>query len=145
LIEIRPATINDAQLLLDWRNDPITRQNAFNSEPISLETHTEWLSRKLNAADTVIWILEENGQPVAQIRYDQAEISIVVAPEARGKGHGSTLLMISAPLACRRFSVPSVFGLVKKNNVASCRAFEKSGFTRTELDACFKYEWALPK
>jgi hypothetical protein len=35
--------MEDADLLLRWRNDPTTRANSFDSSPIDREDHIRWV------------------------------------------------------------------------------------------------------
>jgi UDP-2,4-diacetamido-2,4,6-trideoxy-beta-L-altropyranose hydrolase len=150
-LSLRLANANDAGLLWGWANDPVCRNNAFDSNPIEWETHVRWLDQKLAAPDCRIWILEKDGRSVGQIRYDRkekcAEIDFAVAPEARGQGLGTTLLKLSAPQACDGLRVEKLIGFVKQENRASIRAFERAGFQQTETIAragglCSKFECA---
>ena len=36
-IKLRPATIEDAEMILEWRNYAVTRANSFTKEIITLE------------------------------------------------------------------------------------------------------------
>ena len=44
---LREATIGDARMLLDWRNDESTRSASLNSEEIPWEGHLAWFKRVL--------------------------------------------------------------------------------------------------
>ena len=46
-IHIRKATEQDCLLFFQWKNDPVTLANSFQSEEVPLERHTEWFSRAL--------------------------------------------------------------------------------------------------
>lgn len=46
-LEIRTANIDDAQLLFDWRKDPVTQKNSINQNDFSFEQHLEWLKQSL--------------------------------------------------------------------------------------------------
>jgi RimJ/RimL family protein N-acetyltransferase len=150
-LSLRPATIDDAALLFDWRNDSAVRASAFDQSLFSFDVHRAWLKSKLECRDCMIWILESDGEPLGQIRYDRvgtcAEIDIAVSETQRGKGLGSKLLQMSADKACHRLGVDRLVGIVKDENPASCRAFEKAGFQRIGAvfhreDKCFRYERA---
>lgn len=147
---LRLATVRDALLLWEWRNDPDVHESAFNGAPIVWESHQTWLAAKLASSASRIWILSREGQPVAQARYDRvgqlAEIGYSVSRSARGAGLGGCVLQATAPLACRALSVPRVVGLVKVGNRASVRSFEHAGFRRVgrtsrQGHACFEFEW----
>jgi RimJ/RimL family protein N-acetyltransferase len=133
---LRAATRHDARLLWEWANDPAVRANAFHPEPIPWETHRAWLDRKLAAPDCRLWMLERDGEPVGQVRYDSdgdaAEIGLSVAAAHRGQGLGKTLLALSVERACAELEVARLVAFVMPHNCASIRAFETNGFRRVE-------------
>jgi UDP-2,4-diacetamido-2,4,6-trideoxy-beta-L-altropyranose hydrolase len=142
-ITIRPATMGDASLIWRWSNDPVTRNNSFNKKPILWSEHVDWYQKKLNSKDCRIWLLEQNGIPVAQIRYDRldhnrAQISYMVDPDQRAKGFGTKILQMTSLLACEELAVTILEGEMFAHNTGSIKAFEKAGFakidTRTSSD-----------
>ena len=48
-MKLRKATFNDWRILLDWRNDSLTRKNSFTQEILKEETHKEWFKKKLTS------------------------------------------------------------------------------------------------
>jgi RimJ/RimL family protein N-acetyltransferase len=134
MLALREATAEDAELLLAWRNDPVTRANSFEQGAIELESHRAWLTRKLASPDTRLWILTDDGVPAGQVRYDRrghaGEVSVAIAPEFRGRGFGSAILRLSAPRACSELALSEIRALVKPSNQASLAAFERAGFQR---------------
>lgn len=93
---IRPAEFSDWKLLLDWRNDPQTRQNSISSAEIVEENHKQWLQLTLESKLRKIFIYELD-RPVGTLRLDTIDtetnvLSWTVAPDARGKGVGSDML-----------------------------------------------------
>lgn len=136
-LSLRPATRSDARLLWLWRNDESVRLTAFQTAYVRWETHCEWLEMKLSADDVRMWILEEDGLPVGQIRYDRtpngAEIDVTVAPECRNRGLGKKLLQLSAKQACVSLGVEMLVGIVKSANEASKRVFTASGFRAKQM------------
>jgi RimJ/RimL family protein N-acetyltransferase len=150
-LALRRATMADAKRLWEWANDEMVRRVSFNPQPIAWDDHEAWLAMKLAAPRTRIWVLEENDEPVGQVRYDSAgdlaEIGYSVAAAARGHGLGAALLGRSAPLACRELGVRRLVGLVRDGNQASCRTFERAGFTASGTEPrdgvrCTRYTWS---
>lgn len=129
-IEIRDATINDAEILFEWANDPNTRQNSFNPETIEWNNHISWLKKKLIDPLTKIYILYYHHTQIATVRFDTNKntiIGITVAPSHRGLGLGAEVLKI----ATNKFWINNnneIFAYIKKGNFASQRIFEKAGF-----------------
>jgi RimJ/RimL family protein N-acetyltransferase len=135
----RPAQPNDSALYFDWANDPDTRRQSFNSEPISAETHANWFTRKLMDADALLFVFEnEAGDPVGQVRFERHpeadmpdEIIIGLSIDARFRGQGlAGQLLQQGCSACRKQwgDVP-IHAYIKPNNWASVRAFERADFT----------------
>jgi UDP-2,4-diacetamido-2,4,6-trideoxy-beta-L-altropyranose hydrolase len=132
-LRLRRGSIQDAELLWRWANDPGVRKNSLHPETIPLSEHVEWLHGKIASSGTRIWILELNQLPVAQIRYDRvhnntAEIDFSVAPEYRHRGLGTMVLVLTYYIACRELGVKRLRGLVVSSNKASAYAFAKAGF-----------------
>ena len=76
------------QFLFRLRNEDEVRKNSFQTSEIPYSSHENWFAQKLQDVNTVIYILERNGQAIGQIRADRrertAEISYALCSEARG-------------------------------------------------------------
>jgi UDP-2,4-diacetamido-2,4,6-trideoxy-beta-L-altropyranose hydrolase len=134
MITIREAALDDEHHLLAWRNDAVTRALAFTQHEITADEHSAWFRGKLADARCVILIAEEDGQPVAQVRFDRvdariAEAHIAVDPAARGRGVGRSALRLALPGARRALGVDKVLARIKRENTASLRAFHAAGFS----------------
>ena len=64
---LREVTKSDWKVLLEWRNDKITRQNSFNSDLVSVSEHKEYIKNAINNPDRTIFILEYNEISVGRI------------------------------------------------------------------------------
>ena len=140
-IDIRPVCPDDCELILDWRNDPESQKQSYNSSVIDPETHRAWFERKMKDPACLFYVLTYDGTPAGQFRIDIrngiGEISYTVAPLYRGMGIG-TLLLKSA-VKTGKGKVNALIGFVRSGNSASKRCFEKAGFTefKTGDDSCF--------
>jgi len=47
-VRLRRATASDADLLLDWANDPVTRAASFHPDPIDRSGHVRWLAARVH-------------------------------------------------------------------------------------------------
>jgi RimJ/RimL family protein N-acetyltransferase len=133
MLNLRRADRDDEDLVLTLRNDPSTRQVSFSATEISPEEHHAWFRRKLEDPDCALLIVEVDGQPVGQVRLDRiredlAEISIGLAPNARGRGIGTSALRMAASAASERLGVCGLRALVKEENAPSLAAFAAAGF-----------------
>lgn len=131
---LRPTDADDALRYFEWTNDPEVRRNSFSVRSISLDEHRAWFARKLASPQVLMLVLETEGNPVGQIRFDVdgavAFIGFSLLSAARGKGLGSYLLREGVRLL--RSSHPEVLtvrGLVKGGNTPSQRAFVAAGFS----------------
>lgn len=141
-LTLRPATADDAELLLRWANDPLTRAASFHPRPIAAETHRAWLARLLESGAGRLWIGMIDDRAIGQVRFDPTgtpppsgearppatvEVSISVAPEARGRGCGRALL--AAGLAeARRHGARRFVAYVRPENAVSVALFRGAGF-----------------
>ena len=127
--KLRKVTKSDWKILLEWRNDKITRQNFFNSELVSINEHKEYISHTKTNPNRKLFILEYNEIPVGAIREDKLErggefeLSYTISPMYRGKKIGQ--IMISLYLIERK---GYFLCEVKEENIPSIKMIEKLGF-----------------
>lgn len=128
----RPATVEDARLLLDWRNDPTTRSVSRSTEEITWETHVAWLTSVLADPERSLHVVEDDGRAIGTVRGDHLggidwEVSITVAPELRGRGRGGSVL--SAGERALLSSRPTrLIATIHDENTSSRRLFENAGY-----------------
>lgn len=138
MIALRPATTADAELLLAWANDPVTRAAGFHRQAIDPATHGRWLAARLADPAARLFVgLDAYGRPVGQLRLDagpdgRVEVGISVAPEARGQGVGHDLLRagLDAAHTDPALRVDVYVARIRPDNEASIRLFTKVGFLR---------------
>jgi RimJ/RimL family protein N-acetyltransferase len=134
---IRTVTMDDAELLLAWRNDEETRQMSRRVDRIGPNEHHAWLASALEDPDRLLALFLIDDEPVASVRYDRqapdAEVSITVAPDRRGRGVAS-LALRAAESALRQEwpHVEALVAIVHVTNAPSRRLFERDGY---QLDA----------
>ncbi|MCP5161966.1 MAG: GNAT family N-acetyltransferase [Hahellaceae bacterium] len=123
---LRPAAMADAKRLLDWRNDPHTREASFQSDVIRFDDHCGWLERVLANDSYQLWIAELDGQPVGHVRACTSDVettlSWMVAPSARGKGVGKQMVKMAVKLLSGKIRAE-----VKSGNAGSARIAEFAG------------------
>ena len=130
---IRDITHSDCNLLFQWANDVTVRNNAVNTSPILWETHEKWFNQRINSADVKFYILEINGTPAGQARYELNNnfwvIDYSIDINFRGLGYGKFLIKNTLELLK---SFP-IMALVKTDNLASIKIFEALNFKQTEV------------
>jgi RimJ/RimL family protein N-acetyltransferase len=132
-LRLRPASLDDAELLLEWRNDLSTREASHNTAPICIDEHIEWLKRILANENRHLYVAEIDGAPVGTVRADYEnpgyELSWTVSPSMRGHGVGKDMVRLLAKTIS-----DSIRAEVKAGNIASIRIAEAAGmvFEREE-------------
>lgn len=128
---LRAAAADDAELLLRWRNDPLTRANSRNKGEVSADEHRAWLQASLTNPHRRLMVAEQAGRPVGQVRLDKegatAEVSVTVAPEARGAGLAAWMLR-GAESVGRELGVTTLTAQIHPTNAASLKAFRRAGY-----------------
>jgi UDP-2,4-diacetamido-2,4,6-trideoxy-beta-L-altropyranose hydrolase len=132
-VQLRPARIDDAELLLRLRNDHPSVRFSRSGRAVGAQEHRHWLEQALASGErTRIWIAELDGVSIGQVRVDVTEedsrVSIAVDPTARGQGAATAMLE-----AVQRTSAGgSLTAEVHQENLASMRLFTASGFRIVE-------------
>jgi UDP-2,4-diacetamido-2,4,6-trideoxy-beta-L-altropyranose hydrolase len=132
-VALRRAASSDEARLLEWRNDPRTREQAFQSHPIPPSEHRRWFADKQSDPLCVILIVEADGRPVGQVRLERvddrtAEVHIGLAPDAQGQGVGRMALRMAITQAPGLLDVPTLLARIKPDNRTSLNAFRAAGF-----------------
>ena len=132
-VQLRAATIDDAERVWKWRNEPSVRAASRDSDPIPLDDHKRWFERRLQESDVVIFIVsDEYGIDIGYIRFEieaeEAEISIALDPKSRGKGLGAAAIRSASDTLINTGRVRTIVALIKPGNEASVRVFSKSGY-----------------
>lgn len=137
-LRLRPARLGDLDRLLVWRNDEQTVRFSGTQRGVTRDEHRNWFVARLADPATRIWVATEGDLSVGMVRLDVesglGEISVVVAPEFRGRGFGSSLLETATGLLRGDQQCERVLARVDPANAASIRIFEKHGFTRMGTD-----------
>lgn len=131
-LELRHVVRDDAELLFHWANEPTVRQRSISIEPIVWEDHLSWLEDVISDDDRRLYILELDGTPVGQIRFDRvgeyATVNVSLDVEQRGHGLGKAIIELGIIHATEELHVDRFVALVRPDNERSRNAFEAVGF-----------------
>ncbi|MGA7988068.1 MAG: GNAT family N-acetyltransferase [Candidatus Dormiibacterota bacterium] len=134
-ITLRRAGEHDADLLFEWRNDPDAVRFSVSGQPVTREDHERWFAMRRDDPSVHLWIADEHGIPVAQVRVDVVPpagvVSVAVAVSHRGRGLGSEVLRAMVSEIAEDDRVRVLRALVHPDNAHSIRAFERAGFHRS--------------
>ena len=132
-VTLRPATLADGAIMLEWQQHPTTRRFARNPAVPAEAEHRAWLERKLTDPGTLFSIVLHGADPAGVLRLDRTardqaayEVSILIDPEKRGLGLGKAALKLAARLAPEA----ELFAEVHPDNAASNSLFASAGFRR---------------
>lgn len=120
--------MQDAELLLEWRNDPETKRAHRDTADVSWEEHLAWLERILADPSRELLVAEENGVPVGTVRADLSgvvrELSWNVAPDTRNRGIATRMVTLFAAQLRGPIRAEIIVG-----NTASARVAERAGMS----------------
>lgn len=120
-------------MIWEWRNDPETREASFNTETIVFEDHRAWFEKRIGAPDLqMLIVLSPEGKEAGYVRFQlagaEAEVSIALDPQERGKGYGPAAVRAASDRLLAQGKAKKVTALIKHSNPPSKLAFERAGF-----------------
>jgi len=143
IINLRKVEITDINDMFEWRNHPDIRKNFFNQELLSWDEHEKWFIAKLKDPDAAVYMAYYKKEKIGTIRFEANEsaikTSVMLNPLFLGKGLGSQVIKMGV----KRFIMEKnpdmqIIAEIKKDNVASTKAFEKAGFEEGSFAYIFK-------
>lgn len=142
-LRAREAAASDEALLLEWANDPATRENSFSVQPIPVASHQAWFRERLRDRRNCRFFVVETaeGLPVGQVRFDSGDncwtVSYAVSKTFRGRGLGRRVLEVALAEFRREETSATIVGIVKPDNTASNKIFNALGFRCAESERGF--------
>jgi sialic acid synthase SpsE/RimJ/RimL family protein N-acetyltransferase len=147
---VRPIE-SHAKLIMHWRNDPETLQMSYHSRPEQWENfYPKFLNEYFVFPDLPPLFVVYQHAPVAFLLLKETvdpfsidrkccSISIIVAPEFRGRGLG-TKILIEIQSWIKKQGYDDLYAEVKIYNEKSNRAFTRAGFQKLENGVKFLEE-----
>ena len=134
MLTYKKPTIDDLDLYFSWVNDPLVREQSFNSEPISIEQHKIWFEKILKDNSYSLLLFENQvKEKVGQVRIKKQDnsdaiIGISVDAKHRGKGYAREMLKIATNVFFKDNSDVVLNAFIKEANKSSIFSFEKADF-----------------
>lgn len=130
---LRPATLDDENIILTWQKFPGARRYARNPEIPEKETHAAWMRSTLENPDILLNVIECEGDASGVLRLDRRtgrgklpafEVSLLIAPDRHRTGLGKAALTLARRL------LPDVVLLadIHRENAASLALFLGAGY-----------------
>lgn len=135
-VTLRVAREDDAALIRDLRNEADAVRFSATGRAVSGPEHARWFAAALADSRTLLWVAEEKGITVGQVRVDiegdAGVFSIAIAASARRRGVGQEMLRLAIEEIEQRGVISTMTAVTRPDNLVSIRAFEKVGFTRRD-------------
>jgi len=135
-LTFRPATLEDSDMILAWRNEPATVPWMARPEPIARIDHEAWFRSRIESDDCLFWIILADGEPVGQIRYDRIDEpsacknSMNLTAAAHGRRIGTRALRMGDDLVFELGFADRIVGHPHAENERSIRMLERVGYIR---------------
>jgi L-amino acid N-acyltransferase YncA len=143
-MEIKDVGNGDLIDVFAWRKDPISCKMFTSDSSITLAEHKKWFESSLKNPLRKIYIGILKGEKVGVCRFDidqqriKAQVSINLNPNMRGKNLSFELLSESI-INYKKDNQIKLTALIKKENAASLKIFQKCNFFIIDDDDRFNY------
>jgi GNAT superfamily N-acetyltransferase len=133
-IVIRQATMDDAQTLFTWRNDPVTIAGSRSQQGVEWDGHVQWLTGQLPRNDRVFLIgVSDAPPPVGLVwfalnRGNVWETSVSLEPLYRGQGMGVKLLTSALDWMRVNRKADAFSTEIGETNTAAIKMYERCGY-----------------
>jgi UDP-2,4-diacetamido-2,4,6-trideoxy-beta-L-altropyranose hydrolase len=135
-LSMRKAAEADRARYWLWANDATVRSNSYNPDFIPYPAHCEWFDNRVHSPNTLMLVMELDGVPVGQVRYEakgeSALLAFSIAAEFRGLGFGQRIVKQSLNRAFSELKLKAIRAEVFADNKASAVVFVKNGFSLIE-------------
>lgn len=142
----------DSQWIWQWRNDPVTREMSITTDAIPWERHATWYAQAAVDRNKVLLLARDNDAPAGMVRFDlrpaaaaEAEISINLNPELRGRGLGTPLLLAGCAWGFRELALDRIHARIKPTNGRSIKIFVRAGFVFVAEQAEYRAYYVTPE
>ena len=144
-VTLRRAIAGDAAFLLELRNDADAVRGSMTGRTVAPEEHGAWLATRLDSPGIRLWIVQDDGVDVGQLRLDIADgvgtVSIGIAADHRGRGLARAALGAVERALHGDMQITRLHADVHRENLGSRKAFEAVGYTTvSDSDEFVTYE-----
>lgn len=134
MLSFRKPTIKDLVTYFKWVNDPLVREQSYNSELISLESHQNWFKNAIESQQNFMCIFQDfNNENIGQVRIqkqkvDEALISVSIDAAHRSKGYAKEMIIKATDSFLMNNVGVTINAYIKLDNLSSKFSFEKAGY-----------------
>ena len=136
VLALRPLTLEDSQLIVDWRNNPRVMSRYVSRTLFTLEGQQRYYRGRVATGEVVQFIACEcaGGRPIGcsvldDIHPRYAEFGNWIGEDdAIGKGYNARMVRLTCQWAFRELGVDDIVCRIFTDNPASYRGCERAGF-----------------
>ncbi len=137
-IRLRSIDLSDIKDIFKWRNHDVIRKYSFNTNTISWDDHKRWFDSKCQDPDTKIYIACTAEDKIGTVRFDnkdnELKVSVMLNPDFLNKGLGSEVIKSGVEKLTSEAKLDKpIIAEIKKDNIASIKAFQKAGFEESHM------------
>ena len=139
-IYLRPLTLEDTDLLVNWRNKERVLSNFFRQVKITKEGHESWFHKMIDTGEVIEFVIcqKENDCPVGCVylqniewEYNKAEEGVFLGEEsALGKGYAKEAAAAVRDWAFANTDYDCLYSYMTASNVASYATAESIGMEK---------------
>jgi UDP-2,4-diacetamido-2,4,6-trideoxy-beta-L-altropyranose hydrolase len=133
MLKLRNAQFSDSEFLYKLRFSTEVIESSITKEVPTLEAHNDWFQKKITDPNTHILIVEKSDKCIGYLRFDiqqnEAEVSVAIIREERGKGQGDIFLKLGEEWLKQNTDVHKLTARVIQSNNQSHRLFIRNNFT----------------
>ncbi len=130
---------DSSNMLLNWRNDELTRRMFIGQKKVSHEEHKAYMKKLDEASNIKQFIFYHNDNPVGTIRENitsnsEKRLSYTINPKFRTKGYGKLMMHLFLFNRTGKFICK-----VKTDNIGSMRVCTSNNYSLIKSEDGFNY------
>ena len=138
-LKVRPITMDDTDLIVEWRNKPRVKHNFLVQQPFTYEGHVQWMREKVETGIVHQFIMEEitseGSRPIGSVYIRDIDMEALTAEygvfigedDALGKGYGNAVVEWAVDYA-RNMGLKKFTLRVLSDNTPALRSYMHAGF-----------------
>ena len=147
-LSVRPITMDDTDLIIEWRNKSRIMNNFLIREPITRKDHERWMREKVESGKVRQFVITEHAEGadrpigsvyIRDIDMDEltAEYGIFIGEDdALGRGYGNDIINWAVGYA-RDIGIRTFSLRVLSGNEPAIRSYKQAGFEQTGVEHDF--------
>ena len=152
MFNLRPLTVQDDELLFNWRNSEFIVARSSSQKAVTWAQHQAWFASLCSADNMLAYIIEADKQAVGHIRLERqvdniSILTVYLVEQSTGKGGGTWAIQQACLLAGRCWPENTIVAQVRQDNHVAQASFKKAGFllsNKCPLQDHYSYELVTP-